>query len=105
MKRAAASDPMAQTTSSSVLRFLAVGLTLSASFLRASPSPERLHQAARLGPWKAVRHGLDQPIELYDLVADPEESTNVAARHPETAAALRAILDSSHVPSPHWPVR
>ena len=66
---------------------------------------ERLNQAARLGRWKAVRAGLDQPVELYDLVADPTESTNVAARHPETVASLRGILDSAHIPSPHWPVR
>lgn len=66
---------------------------------------DRLHQAVRLGPWKAVRAGLDQPLELYDLAADPTESTDVAVRHPKTVAKLRALLDSSHIPSPHWPVR
>ncbi len=66
---------------------------------------DRLHQAVRLGPWKAVRAGHGQPLELYDLVADPTESTDVAAAHPETVATLRGLLDSSHVPSPHWPVR
>lgn len=66
---------------------------------------DRLAQAARLGRWKAMRTGLDGAIELYDLVADPTESTDVAARHPDTVASLRTILDSSHVPSPHWPVR
>ncbi|MBL9205122.1 MAG: sulfatase-like hydrolase/transferase, partial [Opitutaceae bacterium] len=66
---------------------------------------DRLVQAARLGRWKAMRTGLDGAIELYDLVADPTESTDVAARHPDTVASLRTILDSSHIPSPHWPVR
>lgn len=47
--------------------------------------------------WKAVRAGLDQPLELYDLVADPTESTDVAAAQPETVATLRGLLDSSHV--------
>lgn len=65
---------------------------------------ERLHQAARLGRWKAVRYGTDQPIELYDLTADPAETTDVAAQHPAVVARLRAILDTSHQPSPHWPV-
>lgn len=66
---------------------------------------DRLHQAARLGRWKAVRYGMDRPIELYDLAADPAETTDVAARQPAAVAMLRAILDSSHQPSPHWPVR
>lgn len=65
---------------------------------------ERLHQAARHGRWKAVRYGIDQPLELYDLIADPTESIDVSSRHPEIVARLRAFLDRSHQPSPHWPV-
>jgi arylsulfatase A-like enzyme len=66
---------------------------------------DRLHQAARLGRWKAVRYGMDRPIELYDLATDPAETTDVAARQPAAVATLRAILDTSHQPSPFWPVR
>lgn len=66
---------------------------------------ERLQQAVRLGRWKALRTGLDQSLMLHDLAVDPIESTDVAAQHPEITARLRAILDSSHKPSPHWPVR
>ena len=32
------------------------------------------HQAVRMGNWKAVRHGLKAPIELYDLAHDAGES-------------------------------
>jgi hypothetical protein len=42
-------------------------------------------------------------IELYDLAADPAESTNVADRFPAEVSRLRNFLDSSHTPSPHWP--
>lgn len=64
---------------------------------------DRLNQAVRLGAWKAMRVGLDGPVALYDLNTDLRESTDVAARHPDIVAKLRAILDASHVPSPHWP--
>lgn len=64
---------------------------------------DRLHQAVRRSRWKAVRHGLDRPVELYDLTADPAETADVAGSHPDIAASLRRILDSSHQPSPHWP--
>lgn len=65
---------------------------------------DRLHQAVRLGRWKAVRSGRDQPLELYDLAVDPAERSNVAATHPAVADRLRQVLDNSHQPSPHWPV-
>ncbi len=65
---------------------------------------KRLHQALRRGRWKAVRAGLDQPPELYDLAADPTESINRAAQHPDIAGQLAREMDHAHIPSPHWPV-
>jgi len=64
---------------------------------------ERLHQAVRLGRWKAIRYGMDQPLELYDLSTDSAETRDVARNHPDTVTELKRILDSSHRPSPHWP--
>lgn len=53
-------------------------------------------QAVRAGRWKGVRMDVrKQPssaIELYDLEADPGETTDVAARHPEEAARLTRIM-------------
>lgn len=40
-------------------------------------------QAARRGPWKAVRYGLDAEVELYHLGNDPGESNNLARYEPE----------------------
>ncbi|EMI57273.1 sulfatase-like hydrolase/transferase [Rhodopirellula sallentina] len=40
-------------------------------------------QAARRGNWKAVRYGLDQPTQLFDLATDPGETTDLAKQHPE----------------------
>jgi arylsulfatase A-like enzyme len=66
---------------------------------------KRLWQAVRLGHWKGVRQGMDQPLELYDLATDARERQNVAADHPEVAARLNRYLDSAHTPTPHWPAR
>ncbi|MBD5780102.1 sulfatase-like hydrolase/transferase [Pelagicoccus sp. NFK12] len=40
-------------------------------------------QAARRGPWKAVRYGLDSPVELYNIIEDPSESKDLAQKHPQ----------------------
>ena len=74
---------------------------------------ERLHywefhergfrQAARQGRWKAVRDtGSGGPLQLYDLQVDIGEMNDVAADHPEIAAALADYLDTARVPSEYW---
>ncbi|WP_442512249.1 sulfatase-like hydrolase/transferase [Novipirellula sp. SH528] len=40
-------------------------------------------QAARRGNWKAVRYGLDQPTQLFDLQSDPGETTELSKQNPE----------------------
>jgi arylsulfatase A-like enzyme len=72
-------------------------------------------QCVRAGDWKALRRNLnpgpkakDQKpgaIELYDLAADPGETTDMAARNPEVVARLRALLESQHVKSDLFPLR
>jgi arylsulfatase len=72
-------------------------------------------QSVRVGDWKAIRTNLhprpkanDQrpgEVELYDLSRDPAETTNVAAKHPDVVAQLRAIMDREHVPSKLFPIR
>jgi arylsulfatase A-like enzyme len=47
--------------------------------------------SVRRGPWKlVVARDPALPVELYDLRQDPGERTNVAAREPRLAAAMRA---------------
>lgn len=50
-------------------------------------------QAARRGPWKAVRLGSDQPVELYNLADDPGESRNVSDGNESIAAEFEALFD------------
>jgi arylsulfatase A-like enzyme len=61
-------------------------------------------QAVRLGKWKAVRHGTEEPLELYDLEADLSETTDVADWNPEVVAKFEAYLKTARTESPLWPV-
>ncbi len=69
-----------------------------AGLLNAGAKPQRdpmIHHSAqggfaiRDGNWKLVmEHGKRQERELYDLDADPSETTNVISAHPDVAAKL-----------------
>lgn len=48
--------------------------------------------AVRMGPWKAVRAKPGQPLELYSLVADRAEKTDLAIKHPEIIAQMETYL-------------
>ena len=70
--------------------------------------PERDgQQALRTKRWKVVRNHLkrgEPTFALYDLEADPGESEDVSAQHPEIANELRAVLRSARVPSERFPI-
>ncbi len=63
-------------------------------------------RAVRFGRWKAVQKGIrkadDPPVELYDLEADPGETKDLAAKHPELVARARDYFKAAHSPSPIW---
>jgi arylsulfatase A-like enzyme len=62
-------------------------------------------QAARMGPWKAVRLAKDKPLELYNLEADPSEQRDVAASQPDVIARLEQYLKTARTESQDWPVK
>ena len=90
------------------------GLSLVA-FLKGGAAPKRdcfyweLHegrpiQAVRFGDWKAVRNGLGQPLELYDLAKDVGETTDIAAKHPDSVEKAERLMKEARVDDPKWPL-
>ena len=51
----------------------------------------KLGTAMRRGDWKMIVKGED--VQLYNLKADPKETTNVAAGNPEITASMRQAIE------------
>lgn len=62
------------------------------------------HQAVRSGPWKGIRLGPNEPLQLYNLDSDLAERNNVASQNPAIVAKLTAILKDARTDDPNWPV-
>ena len=60
--------------------------------------------ALRQGDWKVVRYDVlqapDGPLALFNLAADPTETTDLAARHPDRVKALDTLLRGARTDSP-----
>ena len=63
------------------------------------------HQAVRMGKFKGVRFGTAEPLELYDINADPGERNNIAARHKDVVGKMEAFLAGARTESKYWPAR
>ncbi|MFC1718200.1 sulfatase-like hydrolase/transferase [Candidatus Poribacteria bacterium] len=61
-------------------------------------------QAVRWGNWKAVKAGLDRPLELYDLTTDLGEENNVADQNPDVVRSIEDYLTTARTDSEYWPV-
>jgi arylsulfatase A len=61
-------------------------------------------QAVRMGDWKAIRHGVGQPIELYNLASDIGEQNDLAAESPDVVARIEEIMTNGRTPSELFPL-
>ncbi len=65
--------------------------------------------AIRDGRWKALRRGVNsknpQPWELYDLVADRNETTDLASQHPDIVKRLETTYMETRTVEPDFPNR
>jgi arylsulfatase A-like enzyme len=50
--------------------------------------------SVRVGDWKLIHWLEDDSVELFDVVNDPSEKTDLAARQPDRVKDLRARLDA-----------
>ncbi|TWU64647.1 Arylsulfatase [Crateriforma conspicua] len=51
-------------------------------------------QAAREGRWKAVRYGLDQPTQIYDLESDPGERMDLSNQRPDLHQKFQELFET-----------
>jgi arylsulfatase A-like enzyme len=55
------------------------------------------------GRWKGIRKGgPEAPVQLFDQQNDVAELTDVAAQHPQIAAAISDYLKTARLPNPLW---
>ncbi|MGE0551069.1 MAG: sulfatase-like hydrolase/transferase [Kofleriaceae bacterium] len=64
--------------------------TAFAAMIKDRSSPREMFAMIR-GRWKLIQTG--DVFELYDVQDDPNELSNLAARHPQIVGELRALLD------------
>ena len=98
------------------------GADLSPLLLRGEKPPARAfywpfpgygcQEAVREGDWKIVRTGMaqrkrgwtdDEGWKLFDLARDPQETTDVAAEHPDLVERLAAIATREFTPDDAFP--
>ncbi len=60
-------------------------------------------QALRMGDWKLIRHQWKKRdksyYELFNVIEDPSEKSNVVEENPQLVEQMKTIMDSARVPS------
>lgn len=62
-------------------------------------------QAIRMGNWKGIRYGLEEPLELYNLEEDIHEDNNIAEQNQEVVRKLEELLSGARIESEVWPAK
>lgn len=61
-------------------------------------------QALRWGRWKAIRLEPDQPIALYDMALDPNETNDLSDSKEKLVKKMGRLMSKMRTPSTDWPV-
>jgi len=61
-------------------------------------------RAVRMGKYKYVQVGVNNPFELYDLEIDLGEKNNIAEKHPELIAGVKELLKTVRTESEYWKI-
>ena len=64
----------------------------------------RYDQAVRLGNYKAIRHGVEGKIQLYDLSEDLGETRDLATTFPGVVQGIARIMEQAATPSERYPI-
>ena len=64
----------------------------------------KTYQAVRLDQWKGLRLGATEPLQLYDIVSDIAETTDLASKYPDIVRQIENIMISDRTESPFWPL-
>lgn len=71
-------------------------------------SEQKGKRAVMQGDWKLVQlqvaTGNPSGFELYNVVTDPSEESDVAAEHPDKVASMQKLLNNAHVPNDSYPL-
>ncbi|HRE51524.1 MAG TPA: arylsulfatase [Flavitalea sp.] len=60
-------------------------------------------QMIRTEKWFGRRAGGSQHVELYDLIADPQQNNDLSASNPNIVKRIARMMDKSHTPGDVWP--
>ena len=59
-------------------------------------------QAVRFDRYKAIAKPAFGPVQIYDVIADPEERENLAEQHPELVARAKELFQREWTKSEQW---
>jgi arylsulfatase A-like enzyme len=62
-------------------------------------------QAVRIGDWKAIRLGPDQPVRVFNIATDPGEKIDLAEKQPAIMAKATELFKTARTDSQEFPIR
>jgi len=68
-----------------------------------NPGTKGFRQGIRRGDWKAIRYGVREKTELYDLSEDIGERNDLSSRNPELVSEFERLFRASSSATPRYP--